>query len=64
MVVETQQEGALMVLKGQEIAFPSCRHFLHIRRHGLSRNDEEYVLLCRGKRSVKKHCVPRSSAGP
>ena len=52
-----------MALKGQEIAFLSLKHFLHLGRHELIMNDSQEGLLCQGKRSVEKHCVQRSSAG-
>ena len=63
MVVERREEGVLMVLKGQAIAFLSLRHFLHIRRHELIMNHSEKGVLCWGKFSGEKPCLQRSSAG-
>lgn len=64
VVVERKEEGALMALKRQEIAFLSLRHFLHMGRRELIMKDGQEGLLSQGKGSVEKHCVRRSSAGP
>lgn len=62
MVVERQEEGALMVLNGQEVNFLSHSHFLHVGKQELIVNTDEEVLLCMGKSSVMKHGIQRSSA--
>ena len=62
MGVERQEEGALMVLNGQEVNFLSHSHFLRVGKQELIVNTDEEVLLCTGKSSVMKHGIQRSSA--